>query len=225
MNARCMSAALAVLLAVSLEGCAAEPGLGKDAAGGGAGGNDATGGGADGSVPGLCGSSAPVSASEVPPFHRSVAMACQPSLAASTYPGAGAACTSDDQCKPDSSGLHCLGGSCTKDECLTDDDCGAGGLCLCSEPQSNLNQCHRGNCRVDGDCGAGGYCVPSYTAGGCPAEGFYCHTPADTCIDVDTDCGGCSNEDSSGIFYPAAACHYFLENKAFGCLQLSRGGC
>jgi hypothetical protein len=178
----------------------------------------------------LCGTNAPGSGS-VPQFHRSVAMACALSVigagSPSLYPGSGVACASDDQCKSDgeSLGLRCLGGTCTRDECLTDGDCGAGGVCLCSEAgYYNLNHCHRGNCRVDSDCGSGSYCVPSLGGGGCPAEGFYCTTPADTCGNA-SDCQGCVGEDMSGSFSPSAACHYFSDKHAFGCMQLCRGGC
>jgi hypothetical protein len=51
------------------------------------------------------------------------------------------------------------------------------------------NACLPGNCQTDGDCGSSGYCSPTF--GGCGDYGgviaYYCHTPADTCID-DSDC-------------------------------------
>jgi hypothetical protein len=46
----------------------------------------------------------------------------------------------------------------------------------------------QGNCRIDADCGAGGYCSPSIGVNTCGfLGGYYCHTPADACIN-DTDC-------------------------------------
>jgi hypothetical protein len=170
-----------------------------------------------------CGSSTPAPATEVPPQHRSTAQACGPTSAAamtvSPYTATGRSCASDDQCTADD-GLrgHCLRGACTVDDCLTDDDCAGGGVCVCSAPiggsaVQNRNYCVSGNCRVDGDCGADGYCVPS--TGLCSLGGFFCHTPADTCVDASKDCGSsCLN-----------SCHYFPEKGAFACVAFVCGGC
>jgi hypothetical protein len=170
-----------------------------------------------------CGGSTPAPLSEVPPQHRSTAQACSPTSAASMvispYNATGTPCTSDGQCTSDA-GVpgHCRSGACTVDECLIDDDCGAGGVCVCSSPSGgsavqNRNYCVHGNCRVDSDCGANGYCSPS--VGLCSVEGFFCHTPADTCIDGSLDCGAsCLN-----------SCHYFREKASFACLAFVCGGC
>ena len=171
-----------------------------------------------------CGSTTPAPATEVPPVHRSTAQACGPTSAAAMplwpYDATGRPCTSDNQCTSDAGFPgHCRNGACTVDECLTDDDCANGGVCVCSTPTGgsavvNFNRCTlRGNCRVDADCGADGYCVPS--AGLCGVDGFYCHTPADTCVDPTKDCGdSCAN-----------ACGYFADKRAFACLSFVCSGC
>jgi hypothetical protein len=93
--------------------------------------------------------------------------------------------------------------ACASDSCITDSDCGDGGVCNCRDPDlDNTNVCLTGNCRIDSDCGPHGYCSPSGLSelSACAADfvslvghclcvesGFYCHTPRDQCID-DTDC-------------------------------------
>jgi hypothetical protein len=170
-----------------------------------------------------CGRTTAAPATETPPQHRSTAQACSPTPADAmgewTYDGTGTPCTSDAQCTFDA-GLpgFCLHGTCTADECLTDDDCGAGAVCLCSAPLGssavwNRNWCVRGNCQVDSDCGANGFCVPS--SGVCGIDGFYCHTPADTCVDPAIDCGA-----------PCLmGCSYFPDKGAFACVAPICGGC
>ncbi|HMF41408.1 MAG TPA: hypothetical protein VKQ32_11970 [Polyangia bacterium] len=170
-----------------------------------------------------CGSTTPAPATEVPPVHRSTAQACSPTAAAANpgwpYDATGTPCTSDAQCTTDAGQTGtCLHGACTVDGCLTDDDCAGGGVCVCSSPVpssavQNRNTCTHGNCRVDADCGAGGYCVPS--GGVCGLDGFFCHTPADTCVDAAKDCGT-----SCG-----GGCHYFSDKGAFACLAPICGGC
>jgi hypothetical protein len=171
-----------------------------------------------------CGSTTPAPASEIPPVHRSAAQACgatpaSANVGSASYDVTGRACTSDNQCTA-ASGFpgHCLHGACTIDECLTDDDCADGGVCVCSSPlpdsaRVNLNTCVRGNCRVDGDCGANGYCSPS--AGICGVNGFYCHTAADTCVDPTLDCGSSCMQD----------CTYFPDKQRFACSSIVCGGC
>jgi hypothetical protein len=132
----------------------------------------------------------------------------------------GAPCTRDDQCGVDAAaaGLRCFAGHCTRDQCLTDADCGGGVVCLCSgPPYGNPNACGaKGNCRVDADCGPGGYCSPG---NGYRSQGdFYCHTPADTCVNPAVDCGGCLRQTGT-----SAVCSYFPDKKAFGCEQLCDG--
>lgn len=173
-----------------------------------------------------CASQSSVSASEIPPAHRAVAAACAPTPASANepsfrYDGSGTPCTSDAQCRSDA-GVpgHCLHGACTIDDCLTDDDCGGGGVCVCSSASlpsdfvENLNYCVSGNCRVDSDCGAAGYCVPSASICVSP-DGFFCHTAADTCVDPAIDCP------SDCI----SACTYFLDRGAFACMAPPMSGC
>jgi hypothetical protein len=74
---------------------------------------------------------------------------------------------------------------------MVDADCGSGQLCAChgsAYSHGEGNTCSPGNCRVDADCGAAGYCSPAYATSSCGSlAGYYCHTPADECID-DKDC-------------------------------------
>lgn len=111
---------------------------------------------------------------------------------------------------------------CSYDECSTDADCADNKPCECRPPGAfTPNQCVTpSDCRVDADCGANGFCSPSLlgelcsctsvdycktigdtslcTPGPCACgdscgHGYFCHTPADTCLD-DSDCvsGRCS---------------------------------
>jgi hypothetical protein len=131
---------------------------------------------------------------ETPPQHRPTAAACS----ATTVPGidgGGAACKTDADCTSSVGGLsHCLNGTCGLDQCLTDSDCGSSSVCACASDYYGGNGVHGnicvpGNCRVDSDCGAGGFCIPSQ--GYCGAfQGYYCHTPSDTCVDPKLDCSG-----------------------------------
>jgi hypothetical protein len=208
MNGRTLGRWTALLGAVALAGC------GK---------GSSTDGAPDCTFLRACGSTTPAPATEIPPQHRSAAQACSPTPASAmvawVYDATGTPCTSDAQCTSDA-GLqgHCLHGACSIDECLTDDDCAGGGVCLCSSAMGSSaivsqNRCVLGNCRVDADCGADGYCVPS--AGICGIDGFYCHTPADSCVDPTIDCGApCTT-----------ACSYFHDKGAFACLAPICGGC
>ena len=78
------------------------------------------------------------------------------------------------------------GTRCMYDACFQDGDCESGGSCACG---GLANTCLPGNCRVDGDCGSGGFCSPSVDACGDHVAGYFCHVPADTCLD-DRDCLG-----------------------------------
>jgi Cys-rich repeat protein len=90
--------------------------------------------------------------------------------------------------------LTCLQGHCTPDECLADSDCASGMLCACNSEISNglrvwQNLCMATQCRLDSDCGTGEVCSPSngsYCGG---LQGFFCHTPSDTCL-TNSDCCG-----------------------------------
>jgi len=146
-----------------------------------------SGSGASNAAPGagVCGApSAPVSRTQSCPAN---------SLMFLGAPDAGVtACTLDADCMDAEDGPgHCLHGQCGLDECLTDDDCGAGQACGCgsefSGDTAHVNQCVSANCRVDADCGSNGVCSES-KGGYCGGiTGFYCHTASDQC-QTDADC-------------------------------------
>jgi hypothetical protein len=102
-------------------------------------------------------------------------------------------CLSDADCTANDNG-RCWDNRgnwyCTYDTCYSDASCTSGGPCACEgESGSAGNTCLPGNCQTDADCGSNGYCGPSF--GGCGGYSgviaYYCHTPADTCVD-DSDC-------------------------------------
>ena len=123
---------------------------------------------------------------------------------------------------------------CSYDECSNDDDCADNKPCECRPPGAfTANQCvTQSNCRIDADCGPNGFCSPSLlgefcacisvdycktigdtsmcTPGPCACgdscgHGYFCHTPADTCLD-DSDCvsGRCSFDLAHQSFICAA---------------------
>jgi hypothetical protein len=128
-------------------------------------------------------------AGSICPMQRGVGTTCtQPNCA----PGN---CTSDADCTQGKNG-RCLAQGpaisyqCSYDQCFADTDCAASAPCLCrssaADPEPNV--CATGSdCRVDSDCGPNGYCSPSDCGYGLGT--YFCHTPADTCVD-DSDCGG-----------------------------------
>jgi hypothetical protein len=133
------------------------------------------------------------------PAHRASAVGC-PCERPPSDPCEGVfrLCTDDSQCKAARNG-RCIGFvgpwdcACSYDACLTDDDCGPGGVCLCD---GRGNHCVQAKCSTDADCGPGSLCKPptwifdcSYGSG--VFLGYACTTPNDACID-DRDCaGGC----------------------------------
>jgi hypothetical protein len=128
----------------------------------------------------------------VPIEHRAQAKACNPAPG-QFMPDAGAAsCTTDADCGgvAGSTLTNCLRGICSYDQCLTDADCPSQHVCDCEASTGRLNFCVPADCHVDSDCAASGYCSPS--RGRCGViEGFYCHKPADPCVNPTTDCAGC----------------------------------
>jgi hypothetical protein len=151
----------------------------------------------------------------VPQLHRAASdtNACKdPPPPGDPVQGYASPCYKDSDCD---SGLNprCYGRSfvvgssvvadnaCVSDSCIADSDCGDGGVCDCRDPiWDNANVCFTGNCRTDSDCGPFGYCSPSGLESCrvgfypslianclCEGAGFYCHTPADRCVD-DSDC-------------------------------------
>jgi hypothetical protein len=84
-----------------------------------------------------------------------------------------------------------------QDECLVDGDCANGGVCSCAPNTreyagSSRNICVPANCHIDAECGPGGSCSPTVSpscGGFYGVQGYYCHTPADSCT-VDSECRG-----------------------------------
>jgi hypothetical protein len=149
----------------------------------------------------------------VPKNHRATAVACPTGRGTengqfgdSGVPGSCAQdsdCTSgtNGRCVPNMGGAFYL--TCSYDQCATDGDC-AGTACVCRPDATSVvaNVCasSKSQCRLDSDCGAGGYCSPSESSDVfcfSPDLDYFCHTPADECID-DTDCanGGCNYDPS-----------------------------
>jgi hypothetical protein len=167
-------------------------------------------GGAAG-APAVCN---PPRSGEVPNEHRATAPACKPSTQPPAPDGGIPSCASDSDCTANPSSLYryCVHGQCAFDQCLTDSDCGATGVCACSSDfyggnsAYHPNFCAGANCRVDSDCGSGGYCSPSRGYCGTP-QGYYCHTAADSCVDPATDCASCGYN----------ACTYSPSVGAFTC--------
>jgi hypothetical protein len=139
----------------------------------------------------------------VPPFHRPVAIDCDPSRPAGD-PIAdldSGDCTSDQDCDAGLNG-RCIGVTyscspcqtnlCSYDVCMSDDAC-AGRACVCREafPKAGNTPdfCNVGDCRVDTDCPSG-FCSPSFLPGCTP--GYFCRTAADECIS-DIDCKDASS--------------------------------
>jgi Cys-rich repeat protein len=146
-----------------------------------------------------CGSSAaPANVVDAgPPAHRAEAVAC-PATTGATLGGAvdgGVACTTDTDCQAvgGTPYAYCFQSVCGPDQCLTDDDCAGGAVCLCgSEAGDGLvirrNRCVPSSCRTDSDCGPGGLCSTGYGYCGTPT-GFQCRSAADTCR-TSADCVG-----------------------------------
>ena len=88
-------------------------------------------------------------------------------------------------------GFFCAGDfecSCIE-ACSTDADCGAGQICLCTEPGG---VCTSAECTSSAACGPGQDCTSWDTSAGCYFLQFSCTSPLDTC-NGDLDCapGGC----------------------------------
>lgn len=191
-----------------------------DPGGDGGGGTAGAGGGAGDGPGGTTGTGGCIAArlspaGTVPPEHRASSTMCSASKAP-PLDGGPMSCTSTIDCVGDGGLVSygydtCLHGVCSFDQCLTDADCGAGGVCACStdyyggNAAYHANICVTGNCRVDADCGAGGYCSPSRGYCG-TVQGFYCHGPSDSCVDPKVDCALCGN-----------ACLYAPTANAFVC--------
>ena len=144
--------------------------------------------------------SPPHDAGRVPMNHRTDSAQCAgaPGPGNCSFGGSGppSSCRGDSECTAGSNGRCVLEGGgvaicqCSYDTCTSDSQCTTGGPCAChgSNYLTGGNTCVPGNCRVDSDCGAGGYCSPSRGESNCGGlDGYFCHTPSDTCVD-DSDC-------------------------------------
>jgi hypothetical protein len=214
--------AAAAMLALGSLACGSSltpPGTGTGGTTGtGGGGGDIAGtgeGGTGGTVPGGTGGSpagcTKPAAGEVPNEHRATATACAPSARAPAPPDGGVpSCTTSADCVGTTAALSgfsaCLHGQCSFDQCLTDADCGTGAVCVCASAYYggnaayHPNVCVQASCQIDSDCGAGGYCSPTH--GSCGTfTGFYCHGPADTCVDATKDCFSCN--ETACVYSPA----------------------
>jgi hypothetical protein len=177
------------------------------------------------------------------PDHRPVALACAPSPGPDAGPvtaDGGMTCRTNADCESDSGGgsaKWCLGGTCSVDQCLSDDDCAAGYVCGCSSGTAPVsytsNTCVRTFCRVDSDCSSG-LCSPTYV--GYPSDtgrgnygafsGYACHSPpgGDCLTGITCPCaGGTSGSSGSGFCgsdTAAQACLYVPANwDLFACQQ------
>lgn len=134
----------------------------------------------------------------VPVEHRSTAMTCPRSPDYDPDATPAVTCTTDADCAADGSPAYddkCVQGVCGADECLVDSDCPASQVCVCAADGfggdgPRLNVCVPASCKVDSDCGAGRYCAPSRSYCG-SVDGYECTSPADTCVDPQTDCSTC----------------------------------
>jgi hypothetical protein len=141
----------------------------------------------------------------VPKNHRPGDTTCPATRAPGTLaPGCADAgfttgdCYADSDCTKGTNGRCNVGANivsacadfCSYDTCFSDKDCTANVPCDCRASASDnaANACMTGsNCRVDADCGPNGFCSPSGVSN-C-SKAYFCHTPADFCID-DSDCVG-----------------------------------
>jgi hypothetical protein len=157
------------------------------------------------------------------PDHRATAKTCAPT---SNLPDAGGQpCGADVDCATDagfpaSLFTHCVERRCSFDYCLTDADCGAQSVCVCSSDYYggnsayHANECVPADCHTDADCGATGYCVP--TRGSCGSfTGFHCMKATDPCVDAATDCAGCGFTLPACVYSPIAG--EFVCGQGFGC--------
>ena len=129
-------------------------------------------------------SSRPACALTPPTMHRASAVVCS-----SNALDASAA---QDAAPLDGSAVASDAGT----ECITDQDCGATGVCSCIgntfgyAHSSFSNVCVPSNCRVDADCGQDLMCSPSFDLGAFYGiRGYYCHTRKDECNDTTCACG------------------------------------
>ena len=202
---------------------------GGGAAGGGATGGGAAGGGAAGGGAGTAGSGSGGSAtfacglgSPSPQYlgievcdagglRRTAAVACTNTLPrADQYcamqPSSAGACKLDSDCTEKPYGMCDLpypGPCACHYGCLTDDDCGAGGACICGA--GALGQCVAATCRTNADCPSGACRLDQ--SNGCGALSLGCAIAADAC-DGPGDCktNGPTCSRVNGVFSCGGQC-------------------
>ena len=132
--------------------------------------------------------------------HRATAAACTAARQPYDLGDATGKCIKDAECTAGLDG-RCVAfpgqpSFCSYDACSADADCGSASVCDCRNGANfDANTCFHGNCQVDADCGPSGYCSPSAVTIGFDCNtgvqpgsyGYFCHTPADECVD-DADC-------------------------------------
>lgn len=184
-----------------------------------------------------CEGAGPSAPRHTPP-HRAEAIACEAppprdgEACINTFGGPDTAdmtdCESDLDC-PDADS-HCLAAyafgfttacQCRTNECLFDDDCGAGALCECGmvetpfdtgcgafHPQRCLHGCLPADCRTDADCAPGGLCSPSMDDCGLVTLSYHCHDPSvDECFsDHECDGGRCVHRDGGWVCVDPGTC-------------------
>jgi hypothetical protein len=136
-------------------------------------------------------------------IHRTHATACRSQLPRANIgtPSSWDQCTADDECVDQANGFCDPGGGADgvvrtcQYGCITDEDCTAGGICLCG---TYIGQCAPAECVTDEDCPAGLLCGAYWTQ--CHnLVGFACQNILDTCFD-DQDCGtGRCERNTDGI--------------------------
>jgi hypothetical protein len=107
----------------------------------------------------------------------------------------GGECASDADCKSGTEGRCSFLGQgrfppanrCTYDACISDQQCGAGKLCMCNAGFDGRNVCIPSNCHDDTDCAAGAKCALSSSGVGdnptFDVSSHYCKTGDDKCAD------------------------------------------
>ncbi len=117
-------------------------------------------------------------------------------------------CASDADCTEQAHGVCSSGfdaGCYCQYGCVSDDECGAGQICVCGE---FIGSCQTSDCTTDADCGEGHVCAVWHAASECGGGGFACTTDEDTCV-VDDDCEGenvCTYEGGARVCAPLDGC-------------------
>jgi hypothetical protein len=163
---------------------------------------------------------------KVPQNHRAMASPCTAARTPANAGNAQGSCQMDADCTKGMNGrcVAFLGQAshCSYDDCAVDKDCGSASVCDCRNLANfDANTCFHGTCVVDADC-AGSYCSPSAVGIGPDCStgialgsfGFFCHTPADECVD-DTDCSSMADD---------KACIFEVDKMHWACHQLACTG-